>query len=91
MPVIVNAPVFRADYAAKTLTFDEGVMGVMSDRSASFKVNHVVYNFTSQKLVGTGGARFTQGQYLATAQQIVVDAKAKRVRMSGGVRFERRG
>ena len=91
MPCILQAPVFHADYAAKVLTFDEGVSGRMTEGGATFKVNHVVYNFSTQKLVGSGGARFVQGQYVATAREIVVDPKAKKVRLRGGVRFERRG
>ncbi|MCE5240603.1 hypothetical protein LLH23_19255 [bacterium] len=91
MPCILQAPVFHADYAAKVLTFDEGVYGRMTEGGATFKVNHVVYNFSTQKLVGSGGARFVQGQYVATAREIVVDPKAKKVRLRGGVRFERRG
>ncbi|MBU0611249.1 MAG: hypothetical protein KKI08_25445, partial [Armatimonadetes bacterium] len=91
MPYLLQAPVVRADYAAKILTFDEGVTGRMADSSASFRVNHVTVNFGTQKLVGSGGVRFTHGQYLATAREIVVDPKAKKVRLRGGVRFERRG
>lgn len=90
MPYLLQAPAFRADYAAKVLTFDEGVTGRMADNSATFRVNHVTFNFSTQKLVGSGGARFVQGQYLATAREIVVDPKAKKVRLRGGVRFERR-
>jgi len=91
MPYLLQAPVVHADYAAKILTFDEGVTGRMADSSASFRVNHVTVNFSTQKLVGSGGVRFTHGQYLATAREIVVDPKAKKVRLRGGVRFERRG
>jgi len=90
MPYLLDAPVFRADYAAKVLTFDQGVSGRLADNSATFRVNHVTFNFGTQKLVGSGGARFAQGQYLATAREIVVDPKAKKVRLRGGVRFERR-
>jgi hypothetical protein len=90
MPYLLDAPVFRADYGAKVLTFDQGVSGRLADGSATFRVNHVTFNFNTQKLVGSGGARFAQGQYLATAREIVVDPKAKKVRLRGGVRFERR-
>jgi len=90
MPCLLDAPVFRADYDAKVLTFDEGVTGRMTSNSAAFRVNHLVFTFSTQKLVGSGGVRFSQGQYLATAQNIVVDPKAKKVRLSGGVRFEKR-
>jgi hypothetical protein len=91
MPYLVQAPLFRADYDNKVLTFEQGVTGRMADGSASFRVNHVTVNFTTQKLVGSGGARYTRGPYLATAREIVVDPKAKKVRLRGGVRFERRG
>lgn len=91
LPVIVVAPVFHADYATRKLTFDQGVKGHLKDNSAHFQVNHLVYDFTTKKLIGTGGAQFVQGQNSATAREIVLDAVAKKVRMRGSVRFEHHG
>ena len=91
LPCVINAPVFHADYGARKLVFDQGVSGHMTDGSAQFRVNHLSYNFDTSKLIGTGGARFIQGAYSASANEIILDAKAKKVRMRGGVRFEKRG
>lgn len=91
LPVIIVAPVFDADYAARKLTFGQGVKGHLKDGSAHFQVSRLVYDFDTKKLVGSGGAHFVQGQNSASAQEIVLDAAAKKVRMRGGVRFEHRG
>lgn len=91
LPVIVLAPVLDANYDTKQLTFSQGVRGHLKDGSAHFQVNHLVYDFATKKLVGSGGAKLVQGQNTATAQEIVLDAVTKKVRLRGGVRFEHRG
>jgi lipopolysaccharide export system protein LptA len=91
LPVIIEAPVFRADYVGGKATFDQGVRGHYSDGSAHFQVNHLVYDFHTRKLTGTGGAKFVQGKYTATGDKIVLDAKEKKVRLTGGVKFTSRG
>jgi hypothetical protein len=91
LPLIINAPVFQADYAGGHVTFSQGVRGHMSDGSAHFQVNHLVYDFRTRQLTGTGGAKFVQGKYTATADKIVLDGKSKKVRLTGGVKFTSRG
>ena len=89
--VIVQAPLFEADYKSGKLTFDKGVSGRMSDGSAQFEVSRLEYQLDTRKLVGWGGARFVHGSYQATAAEMVVDARNKKVRLRGGVRFTRQG
>jgi len=91
LPCVIQAPVFYADYNARKITFAKGVRGQISDGSAQFSVAHLVYDFDSYKLKGTGGVRFIHGPYIATADEILLDGKAKKVRLRGGVRFEKRG
>ncbi len=91
LPCVIHAPVFYADYNARKITFAKGVRGQISDGSAQFSVGHLVYDFDTYKLKGTGGVRFIHGPYIATAREIVLDGKAKKVRLQGGVRFEKRG
>ncbi|MHB8993875.1 MAG: hypothetical protein ACYC63_01330 [Armatimonadota bacterium] len=88
-PIIVTAQVFEANYGARKLTFSEGVAGRMSDGSSHFAVSRLEYDLGSRKLVGSGGARFTQGLYTTTAEQIVVDPAHKKVRLKGGIKFSR--
>lgn len=90
-PVTVSAPVFEANYIKKKLTFTQGVSGLMTDDSSRFNVNRMEYDFATRKLLGSGGAKFVQGQYVATAQEIVVDVAHKKVRLRGGVKFARNG
>lgn len=91
LPLIIQAPAFEADYAGGQVRFSDGVSGRLSDGSAQFRVNRMVYQFSTRKLVGTGGAKFVQGKYTATADKIVLDARAKKVRLSGGVKFTSHG
>lgn len=90
-PVTLTAPAFEANYDTKKLTFTQGVTGQMTGGGSSFKVARMEYDFATKKLLGSGGAQFLQGQYVATAQEIVVDAAAKKVRLRGGVRFAKNG
>ncbi|MEN6643181.1 MAG: hypothetical protein ABFE08_12115 [Armatimonadia bacterium] len=90
-PIVVKASEFQANYNSRKLTFTKGVSGRMTDGSAHFTVNHLVYDFDTKKLTGTGGAKFVQGNYKAVANNIVVDWKIKKVRMRGGVRFTKSG
>lgn len=90
-PVTVNAPVFEANYTTRKLTFTQGVTGQLSDATSRFTANRLEYDFDTKKLLGNGGAQFVQGQYVATAQEIVVDAAHKKVRLRGGVKFTKNG
>lgn len=90
-PIVVKASEFQANYNSRKLTFSKGVSGRMTDGSAHFTVNHLVYDFDTKKLTGTGGAKFVQGNYKAVSDNIVVDWKVKKVRMRGGVRFTKSG
>jgi len=90
-PVIVKAPVFEANYKAQKLTFSEGVAGTLTDGSGSFRVNRLEYEFSTRKLIGTGGSKYIQGRYQATADTIVIDFPNKKARLRGNVKFTRTG
>ncbi len=86
-PVTVTAARFTADYQGRKLTFEEGVKGQLIGNAGSFTVNRLEYQFSTGKLVGTGGASFVKGPYKATARELVVDTAAEKVRLRGSVRF----
>lgn len=90
-PLTVTAARFTADYQKRKLTFEQGVKGRLLGNAGSFGVGRLEYQFSTGKLIGTGGASFVRGPYRATAQQLVVDTAAHRVRLRGGVRFAATG
>jgi hypothetical protein len=90
-PVVVEAPVFEADYKNKKLIFTEGVKGELTNGLGRFSVARLEYDFATRKLLGSGGVQFYHMQYKAVADQIVVDTTNKKVRLRGGVRFARSG
>lgn len=90
-PATVLAPRFTADYNARRLTFEDGVTGVLEKSAGKFSVSRLVYEFDTGKLIGTGGARFQRGAYTARAEQLVVDTRGRKIRLSGGVRFAQGG
>ena len=87
--ILIRATSFEANYNAKKLSFEQGVSGRLADGSGEFSVQRLEYDLTTKKLVGSGGARFTQGQYTATAPEIVLDTAHTKVRMRGGVQFSK--
>lgn len=90
-PLKVTAQRFTADYQNRKLTFEQGVKGQLMGSAGSFAVGRLEYQFSTGKLIGTGGASFVRGPYRATAQQLVVDTTAQRVRLRGDVRFAATG
>lgn len=90
-PLKVTAQRFTADYRKRKLTFEQGVQGRLTGNAGSFAVGRLEYQFSTGKLIGTGGASFVRGPYRATAQQLVVDTAAQRVRLRGDVRFAATG
>jgi hypothetical protein len=86
----INAPSFKADYAAKVVTFPEGVSGRLLDAPGDFSVERLEYQWTTAKIIGTGGVRFHRGHYSAGADQLVVDINNPEVRMHGNVKLTRR-
>ena len=46
---------FGSNYAARRLSFSQGVHGQLADRSGSFQVAALEYQMSTKKLVGTGG------------------------------------
>jgi len=90
-PLVLKAPKFEANYKSGRLTFSKGVTGSMTDGSARFSVNNLQYQFDTGKLVGSGGARYVHGSYQATADTIVIDVRAKKARLRGGVCFSKIG
>ena len=89
VPVTLSAPAFEANYGTRKLTFSKGVQGQVTDASSRFSVSRIEYDFNTKKLQGSGGVRYMQGLYTATAQEIVVDPAHKKVRLRGGVKFAR--
>ncbi|NPV47168.1 MAG: hypothetical protein HPY69_09410 [Armatimonadetes bacterium] len=90
-PLKVTAQRFTADYRKRKLTFEQGVQGRFTGNAGSFAVGRLEYQFSTGKLIGTGGASFVRGPYRATGQQLVVDTAAQRVRLRGDVRFAATG
>ncbi len=87
--LIVEAPAFLASYPERTITFSQGVTAYTADRSQSFTMPELLYQTDTQKLIAQGRVRFRYGQYQAIANRLIIDNRAKEVRMSGGVRFAR--
>ena len=87
--LIVQAPAFLASYPERTITFSQGVTAYTADKSQFFEMPELVYQTDTQKLIGQGRVRFRYGQYQAIANRLIIDNRAKEVRMSGGVRFAR--
>lgn len=90
-PITMDAPAFEANYNKQKLIFSQGVTGQMPDKASRFKVNQMEFDFATRKLLGTGGVQFSQGQYTATAKEIVVDTAQRKVRLRGGVQFMKNG
>ncbi len=86
----IKAPSFKADYAAQLVTFPQGVTGKLLDAPGNFSAQHLEYQLTTAKLIGTGGVRFQRGHYSAGADQLVVDINNPEVRMHGNVNLTRR-
>ncbi len=86
----IKAPSFKADYAAKLVTFPQGVTGELLDAPGDFVASRLEYQLTTEKLIGTGGVELHRGSYSAGADKLVVDVRNREIRMHGNVRLSRR-
>ncbi len=80
---VVDAPQIVIDYETSRLVFTGGVKVKSADGSRRFSVPRLTYEPNSKKLIGEGGARFSQGGTVVTGERLVVDTKAHTVRLSG--------
>ncbi len=90
-PLVIEAQELFADYNSGRLAFDKGVKGQLTDGTGTFSVPRMEYEMGTKKLIGTGGVRFERGVYIMSSDRIVVDTVQQEVRMSGGVKFVKRG
>lgn len=83
---VVEAPQIVIDYETGRLAFSTGVKVRSADGARQFSVPILRYEPDTKRLIGEGGARFSQGGTVIAGERIVVDTKAKTVRLSGGMR-----
>lgn len=87
----LTAPVMDADYEGKRLLFSEGVAIESETKDASFSAERIEYQFDTEKLIGSGQVKVKRGGFTGTAPELVIDNRAKKVRLRGGVRFTHTG
>lgn len=83
---IVEAPALVIDYETGRLRFSEGVRVRSADGARRFRVGRLTYEPDSKRLIGEGGAQMESNQVTVTGARLVVDTRARQVRLSGGVR-----
>ncbi len=82
--ISVKAPVMRADYNARLLTFSEGVDITADDGAARFVVDDLRYEFDTDKLIGEGEVAFRYGGFALTGSRLVIDHANDKVRVTDG-------
>ncbi len=87
--IVVEAPKFVAHYKDKQINFADGVRVYTQSKSQLFEVASLVYEVNTQKLIGAGPVIFRVGKYRVTGDRLVIDNKARRVRISGRVHLQR--
>ena len=87
--LIVEAPSFLASYPERTIRFSQGVQAYTADKSQMFEMPELVYQIDTEKLVAEGKVQFRYGRYQVTANRLVIDNRARQVRMSGRVQLAR--
>jgi hypothetical protein len=88
--VSLRAPRLLARDDGKRIEFAEGISGTSQDHNSAFEVQQMEYLAEIQKLVGTGGVVLRQGDYLISADQLVIDVKNRQTRLRGNVSVARR-
>lgn len=83
---VVEAPHLVIDYETGQLEFTRGVQLYSTDESQRFSVTQLVYQPDSRKLIGEGPVEFRRGAATVTGGRLVVDNRARQVRLTGGVR-----
>lgn len=83
---IVEAPALVIDYETGRLHFSQGVRVRSADGARRFRVGQLTYEPESKRLIGEGGAQMESQQLTVTGARLVVDTRARQVRLSGGVR-----
>ncbi len=87
----LSAPLMEADYEGRRLVFSKGVAIESGKQDASFSAKRIEYQFDTEKLLGSGKVKFNRGKFTGTARELVIDNRAKKVRLKGGVRFTHTG
>lgn len=87
----LTAPLMDADYEGKRLLFSEGVLIASDEEDASFRAERMEYQFDTEKLIGSGQVKVKRGGFTGTAPELVIDNRANKVRLRGGVRFTHTG
>ncbi|MGD9496330.1 MAG: hypothetical protein AB7Y46_08465 [Armatimonadota bacterium] len=80
----VYAPLMVADYDMQVLRFSEGIVIEAEERDLRFSAAQVVYEFGTRKLIATGDVRFRRGPYAGQARELVIDNRAKVIRLKSG-------
>lgn len=83
---IVEAPALVIDYETGRLRFTEGVRVCSADGARRFRVGQLTYEPETKRLIGEGGAQMESNQTVVTGGRLVVDTRAKQIRLSGGVK-----
>ena len=87
----LTAPLMEADYESKRLLFSEGVAIESEKEDASFSAERIAYEFDTEKLVGSGSVTVKRGKFTGTARELVIDSRARKVRLKGGGRLTHTG
>ena len=87
----LSAPLMEADYDTKRLVFSEGVTIESAKEDASFSAERIEYQFDTEKLVGEGKVEVRRGGFTGTARELVIDSRARKVRLKGGGTFKYTG
>ncbi len=80
----LEAPLMRAAWDEKRLTFSGGIVIEGEDGTLRFSCSTAEYEFDTHKIIGRGDVRFQRGNYYGRAQEVVVDNDRKTVRLKRG-------
>jgi len=87
----LTAPLMEADYDSQRLEFSRGVAIKSDKEDASFSAERIEYQFDTEKLVGEGNVKVRRGGFTGTAREMVIDSRARKVRLKGGGTFKYTG
>ncbi|NLO74485.1 MAG: LPS export ABC transporter periplasmic protein LptC [candidate division WS1 bacterium] len=82
----VDAPQVVYKYDTGRLEFTQGVELYSTARRQRISVKRLVYVSDAKELRGEGPVRLTDDEIRVTANHLLVDLEARRVKLSGGVR-----